>query len=165
MAYSFIERRKKPLWPKGLERLWIGTAVVLALTGVSVLFFRFDAQTVAAQIERRQAEKATLAAQLEQLGVSIASMKEVAEFSRKIATGNELLADQWGDLLDLVPDDTVLERFKWRKDGFVMQGTTSDVKRLEQRFATALSGRYRLASSRASHGRFTMTFRAAKERS
>ncbi|GEM_PF-6788984 len=168
MPYSFIEPRPKKLFSPAVRRVWTATVLLLAATAAGAYWLHLDNARQRAALAELLEETESVRVQIGQLDRQLETMRERKEEVERIDTGNELLAERVKDLLDLVPDDTVLDRFELGERTLGFSGTTGDFRKLSRRFSEALKGEYLLQKSEhapAAGGRerFVLVFTPKKE--
>jgi hypothetical protein len=147
MAYSFIQTApKSPLSPAVRKVWYAGLLLVFLLAGSAAGLRFYSAKQQAAIANSREVQRG-LQIQLEQLQHQQISFKSEKLLRERVYTGNQLIVDRIADLLDLIPDDTVLQRFESDGATLLYSGKCADFKALKRELSRAFSGQYRMVKS------------------
>lgn len=162
MAYSFIETPPKSPLTSSVKKVWIGGMVLLVLCAVGALLIHLSSKDIQDSIAEAQRMQETLRLQSDQLRRRQAQFEANRLIVQQVATSNQLFAEQVFDLLDLIPDDTTLTRFRIDDTAVVYEGVCRDYQALLRGLKRALGGQYRLIEARhtpdGGRVRFTLKF-------
>lgn len=168
MAYSFIDAAPKSPFSPTVRRVWYtGLVLVFLVAGGAAALHFYSANQQASIAQSREVQHG-LRTQLEQLQRQQHDFRSDKQLRERVYTGNQLIVDRIADLLDLIPDDTVLSRFESDGASLLYAGSCSDYKALKRELSRAFSGQYRLvksqSESRDDRTRFSLRFTTPGER-
>jgi len=145
MAYSFTDPVTRSPFSPAVRKIWYaGLALTAIVLAVSAGLHFYSAEQKALAQKERELQK-TLAVQVDQLQDQQAHFGSEKTLRQQTYTGNQLMADHIYDLLDLVPDNTTLQRFEMTGLTLLYEGESLDFDTLKQSLLRAFSGQYRLA--------------------
>lgn len=157
MAYSFIPTPEKSPLSAGVKRVWVWAGVFAAVMLTAAAGFYLHNKEIRKTVEMEQSRAHTLALQIRQIEQQYAQYQSDQSRAQKNSTSNQLLADQTADLLELIPDDTLLSEFESNETALLYVGTTQDFEVLQTSLQRAFSGQYELIEiAAATEGNVTM---------
>jgi len=166
MQYSFIDYAPKSPFSAAVKRVWIGGLLSVGLLLAASFILHLYNGELRAEAEREQKTQETIELQTGQLQRQEAQYAFKKALQLQTSAADQLLRDQLGDLLDLIPDDATLSNFEYNGGGMLFEGFCRRYGALEEGLKRALSGRYILKeaahSTRNSVTYFRLRF-AAKE--
>lgn len=147
MSYSFIESKPKTPFPSAVRKVWLFGSIVLIVLMAGVVFAHIKKAQLNKTLQEQRQEQASTEGQTRELRKQMQGYVLVSAMNEQMMTANQLYADQVGDLMGLIPDDTVLHQFERLKNALIFSGVSQDVSAFKTLMIRALSGQYALSLS------------------
>lgn len=142
MRYSFIQEPVQHSLGDGVKVFLLvgGIVFFLVILGAAVLYL--TNKDLRRDLDTQTTRQATMRTQMKQIEQLRSQYEDDKRQSETLRTSNAMLAEQIGDLLALIPDDTVLSKFETNGTALVYAGTTYDFETLQQNLINAFAGQY-----------------------
>lgn len=144
MAYSFIELPTKTPWTHHVKRVGVVTLLLLVLMLLAVYTLRLLGDGLSRECRQLVKEQDVLALQIGQMEFQRGEAERRRQLFEQIQTVNQLQREKVKNILDLVPDNTTLQRFELQEGALIVEGESRNDEVGLNRFVAALSELYHL---------------------
>jgi hypothetical protein len=127
--------------------VWYAVTVMLLIIFALAAFFYMKSGELQQTAMREALAQESLGVQVEQMLRQQEAFEKEKMQRQGTYTANQLFADRVYDLLDLIPDDAILERFDLDASSLYFEGSCKKFEALKTDMVRALSGAYRLVDT------------------